>query len=104
MSLSNRRYRVIAVDPMTVLALFNLNQATPDRLHIAQFPDLPDGYEVENIAYDDVRRCFAVMVTHPTFPEIEVGGAVEFEQMTCSIVLSQYVRVRLQPAGEVAGA
>lgn len=91
MSLSNRRFKVIALDPMAVMTLLCANHGAPDRLIVAHFPDLPEGCEFDDIAYDTVRNCFMVRVTHPDWDEVEAGQAPDIASYNFTARSSEYV-------------
>lgn len=93
MSMSNRRYKIVAIDPMAIIALFRLNKAAPDRLAFPAFPDLPEGYDVIDVAHDFNRRCLVFIVSHPDFPEVPLNEEADVIESKVGSQLSEYVNV-----------
>jgi hypothetical protein len=72
----SRRLKYLVLPERIILSLLN---APSDRRPYYTFPvikGLPDGYRVEAVNYDYERAGFAIVVSHPSFPEVPLGVRV----------------------------
>jgi hypothetical protein len=57
---------------------------------------LPDGAELQDVRYDDCRRCLSVIVHHPSFPPCPDGAEIEIANGFHQVRMAWFVR---QPDG-----
>lgn len=61
------RYQAVYVHPQTVAAFFDVATIPRDEVHVPCFKDLPIGYEIVDVHWDQMRNCFVFVIFHPTF-------------------------------------
>lgn len=103
MSIAERRFKIVAVDPMLILSMFRINSVKPERIVVPALPDMPEGYEVEDICFDPSRVCFLLRISHPDFPAVEMGTTPDVLLMTIDLAQGQYVNANAL-SGEIAEA
>lgn len=77
-----KRLKIVRVSKSFMVSLLRLGVTLDDKardnitIRQIKIPDLPDDAEFEAIEYDFNMRCFNVMVSHRSFPEVADGESI----------------------------
>lgn len=65
------RVKIVLVDPGVILALLNWHRY--ECLTLPVIKELPEGATAKAVHYSPSRRCFELLVHHPSFPTVPMG-------------------------------
>jgi hypothetical protein len=75
----SRRLRTYQIDTGDMVLFLNWAKRQPQYIAVPEMSGIPDGADVEWVYACPERRSIAVVVSHPSFPEVPDGEQIPFE-------------------------
>lgn len=75
----SNRLRIYHVSTGDMVMFLNWHKRQPQYISVPEIPGLPDGAEVESVYDSPAHRAIAVVVSHPSFPEVPDGEHIPIE-------------------------
>lgn len=96
---SERRLRRVIIGERELLQYFNALDAKNECVSLPFNSSLPEGYRVEGIHYAHEYAGFSILVSHPSFSDVPLGGCVPLHSAPWG---TEYLSVRVEWPTHVA--
>jgi hypothetical protein len=81
-----QRIKILTIDEQDVFGLFVLNAGLKGKIRLPLLTGVPDGTVLKHIFHSMERRCWCLVLTHPSFPAVPAGTIPDYVEGVFELV------------------